>query len=250
MSSKAFIVTGASRGLGLAIAQLLLRDSHKVFLVARSEADLQKIKSESQDFVEYMAADLADLSVAPKIIEAATKAFGRIDGLVINHGVLTPLTRIADSDPAAWSRAYDINITSAVGLVKEAIPYLRQVKGRIVFVSSGAATGAYAGWGAYGTSKAALNHLCAHAAVEEQEITSIAVSPGKVDTNMQQLIREQGGAAMAPALHASFVDEHASGKLLKPEQPGGVIAKLVQNAPTGLSGKHFRWNDPALAAFQ
>lgn len=64
MSSKAYIVTGASRGLGLAIAQLLLRASHKVFLVARSEAGLQKLKSEHPSDVEYMAADLADLSVS------------------------------------------------------------------------------------------------------------------------------------------------------------------------------------------
>lgn len=63
MSSKAFIVTGASRGLGLAIAQLLLRASHKVFVVARSEAGLQKLKNEHPSDVEYLSADLADFSV-------------------------------------------------------------------------------------------------------------------------------------------------------------------------------------------
>jgi short-subunit dehydrogenase len=61
--SKAFIVTGASRGLGVAIAQLLLRAGHKVFLVARSEAGLQQIKAEHPSSVEYMAADLANLDV-------------------------------------------------------------------------------------------------------------------------------------------------------------------------------------------
>lgn len=63
MSSKVFVVTGASRGLGLAIAQILLRASHKVFVVARSESGLQKIKSENPSNVEFMAADLADFSV-------------------------------------------------------------------------------------------------------------------------------------------------------------------------------------------
>lgn len=61
--SKAFIVTGASRGLGLAIAEILLKSSHKVFLVARSETDLQKLKDSHPQAVAYMAADLSDLSV-------------------------------------------------------------------------------------------------------------------------------------------------------------------------------------------
>lgn len=61
--SKVFIVTGASRGLGLAIARTLLQESHKVFLVARSEDDLRKIKTEHGDSVDYMSADLADFKV-------------------------------------------------------------------------------------------------------------------------------------------------------------------------------------------
>jgi NAD(P)-dependent dehydrogenase (short-subunit alcohol dehydrogenase family) len=124
--------------------------------------------------------------------------------------------------------------------VKEAIPELRKSKGRVVFVSSGAATSATGAWGAYGTSKAAVNHLCAHLAVEEPDITSVAISPGKVDTGMQQQIRELGGTGMAAEVHAIYVDEHAKGRLLKPEQPGTVIAKLVEGATKEMSGKHFR----------
>lgn len=63
MSSKVFIVTGASRGLGLAIAQTLLRDSHKVFLVARTEKDLKALKEQHPSSVDFIAADLADLTV-------------------------------------------------------------------------------------------------------------------------------------------------------------------------------------------
>lgn len=110
----------------------------------------------------------------------------------------------------------------------------------MVFISSGAATGAYAGWGAYGTSKAAVNHICAHMAVEEPAITSIAISPGKVDTDMQKQIREEGKTGMAAETHASFVNEHEKGLLLKPEQPGTVIAKLVDGANKEFSGKHFQ----------
>jgi NAD(P)-dependent dehydrogenase (short-subunit alcohol dehydrogenase family) len=78
-------------------------------------------------------------------------------------------------------------------------------------------------------------------AVEEPDITSVAISPGKVDTPMQQQIREEGSSGMAEHVHASFIEEHAKGLLLRPEQPGRVIAKLVEGAKPDMSGKHFRF---------
>ncbi|KAJ8125585.1 hypothetical protein O1611_g8053 [Lasiodiplodia mahajangana] len=153
-------------------------------------------------------------------------------------------------DAEEWRQAYNINVFSAVALIKESIPELRKSNGRVIFVSSGASSNAYVGWGSYGTSKAALDHLCAHLAVEEPSITAVTVSPGKVDTAMQKQIREQGQAGMAPDVHASFVAEHESGRLLNPDQPGTVIAKLAIAASSGLTGKHYRWNAAELAEFQ
>ncbi|KAI1460112.1 NAD(P)-binding protein [Annulohypoxylon moriforme] len=248
--SKVFIVTGASRGLGLAVAQTLIQASHEVFLVARTEKSLQELKTQHATSVDFIAADLADLKVAPKIIDSALKAFGKIDGIVVNHGVLAPITKISESSIEEWRHAYDINVFSALALIKEAIPELRKSQGRVVFISSGAAVGAYAGWGSYGTSKAALTHLCAHLAVEEPSITSVAISPGKLDTEMQKQIRDDGKAGMSPEVHASFVDEHESGRLLDPKKPGNVVAKLVEGATRNLNGKHFRWNATELASFQ
>ncbi|KAH9994729.1 NAD(P)-binding protein [Xylariaceae sp. FL0662B] len=250
MASKAFIVTGGSRGLGLAVAQILLQRSHKVFLVARAEKEMQALKTQHPSSVDFATADFADLKVAPRIIDSALKAFGKIDGIVVSHGVISPMTKIFESDAEEWRYVYDINVFSVVALIKEAIPELRKSKGRVVFLSSGAAVGVTAGWGAYGTSKAAVTHLCAHLAVEEPSITSIAISPGKVNTGMQKEIRELGKAGMTPEAHASFVNEFTSGRLLDPQQPGNVIAKLVVDAPKDLNGKHFRWNSVELANFQ
>jgi len=114
--------------------------------------------------------------VGPRVVSLALKAFSRIDALIINHGTLTPVTRIADSNPKEWRAAYDVNLFSAVAFVspspshpwhgrlslqiKPAIPSLRQTHGRIILTSSGAATGTYSTWGAYGSSKAALNRRC------------------------------------------------------------------------------------------
>ncbi|KAI1392543.1 NAD(P)-binding protein [Hypoxylon trugodes] len=250
MASKVFIVTGASRGLGLAVAEKLLQTSHKVFLVARTEKDLQAVKTKHPSSVDFLTADLSDVKVTPSIISSTLKSFGRIDGIVVNHGVLTPITKIFESSVEEWKHAYDINFFSALALIKEAIPELRKSQGRVVFISSGAAFGAYAGWGSYGTSKAALTHLCTHLAVEEPSITTVAISPGKMDTEMQREIRDNGKAGMAPEVHASFVEEHTSGRLVNPKDSGNVIAKLVIGATSDLNGKHFRWNTAELANFQ
>jgi NAD(P)-dependent dehydrogenase (short-subunit alcohol dehydrogenase family) len=138
MSQKVVVVTGASRGLGRAIVQALLKQDHKVFAVARSEAELKQLKDGAPSSVDYFAADLADLTVcyqrkpqtawtqtwslrsaqvAPHVTEAAIKAFGRIDALVINHGVLSPISKIADSNAEEWRRAYDINVFGSLALV-------------------------------------------------------------------------------------------------------------------------------------
>lgn len=118
---------------------------------------------------------------------------------------------------------------------------MRKSKGCIVWISSGAATGAYGAWSAYGSSKAAVNSIAAHVGVEEKDITSVAISPGKVDTDMQAVIRSKGKGTMDEAMHKSFVDEHASGDLLKPETSGNVVARFVADPNHELSGKSLRY---------
>ena len=132
---------------------------------------------------------------------------------------------------------------------KEIIPHLRASKGRIVFVSSGAATGAYTSWGAYGSSKAALNSLAKHVAVEEPAITSVAISPGRVDTDMQKELREKG-TEMAKKDYETFQADFEEGRLIKPEQAGGVIAKLSVDGKPELSGKYFKWDASELAEYR
>lgn len=120
---------------------------------------------------------------------------------------------------------------------KAGLPELRKSKGCIVWLSSGAAVKTYQAWGGYGSSKAAINSLAAHLAAEEKDITSIAIQPGRVDTDMQQLIRDTGSDTMDKAVYDSFVQAKETGILLKPEQPGNVIARFVASPSKELSGK-------------
>jgi NAD(P)-dependent dehydrogenase (short-subunit alcohol dehydrogenase family) len=124
---------------------------------------------------------------------------------------------------------------------KESIPELRKSKGRIIFTSSGAAAHAYASWGPYGSSKAAANSLAAHIAVEEPDIVTVAVTPGRVNTGMQQELRDHGKEKMSEQDYARFVSDFDQGRLADPKAPGGVIARLSVEATPDLSGKYLRY---------
>lgn len=251
MSRKVIILTGASRGIGLAVAHYLLKQSHKLVVVARSEGPLRELEKQySSEQVEVVAGDLADLSLGDKAVQRATQRWQKLDGVIINHGVLDPVKRIADSSVEDWRSAYDVNFFSYLALAKASLPPLRESKGRLIFVSSGAATNGYSTWGAYGSSKAAINHLASTLANEEKDITSIAIRPGVVDTEMQRDIREKHNTFMDAKDTSKFAELKKTGGLLRPEQPGHVMAKLVLDAPSELSGKFLTWNAEELKSYQ
>jgi NAD(P)-dependent dehydrogenase (short-subunit alcohol dehydrogenase family) len=135
-------------------------------------------------------------------------------------------------------------------MIAAALPELRKTKGRIVITSSGAASGAYQGWGAYGSGKAVLNHVAATLGVEEPDVTTISIRPGVVDTEMQRAIREEHNVAMSSGDQEKFHGLHREGKLVRPEQPGGVIANLAVRGERGLSGKFLSWDDESLMGYR
>ncbi|KAG0274418.1 hypothetical protein BGZ95_009807 [Linnemannia exigua] len=235
ISNPTLIVTGASRGIGRAIALLAIQNlGTNVIGVARSKQALQ-------DLSNHIENDL-QLKDCFKFVSWG----GRLDGLVINAGVLDPIVPIATANLKDWKHNFDVNFFSVITFVQHALPALRNSKGRVIFVSSGAAVHAYHGWGAYCASKAALNMFGKSLATEEPEVTSISVDPGVVDTEMQAVIRREGAAGMVPTQHSQFVELHASKQLLHPDQPGHVIASLAVKAPLSLSGKFIPWNDDEL----
>jgi len=96
------------------------------------------------------------------VISAFVKTHNRLDGLVLNAGVLEPLGPVAGEGVplSAWKSHFDVNFFSLIPALRASLPALRAARGRVVFVSSGAAVGGMAGWGPYNASKAALNSLC------------------------------------------------------------------------------------------
>ncbi|RCH80020.1 hypothetical protein CU098_008375 [Rhizopus stolonifer] len=97
-------------------------------------------------------------------------------------------------------------------------------------------------------SKAAVNLINSTLAVEEPNVTSIAIRPGVVDTEMQNMIRSTGASGMKDD-HAKFIELHRDGKLVKPEDPAHVLAALANQPPKHLSGGFFSWNDEDMKPF-
>lgn len=117
-SPKVIIVTGASRGIGLAIAQhIIAYKSHKVVLTARTLDALHKLQSDSPDLVEILSLDMGRAGAGKDLIDRTIQRFGRLDGIVVNHGVLDPVNKVADSSVDTWKKAFDINVFSALELV-------------------------------------------------------------------------------------------------------------------------------------
>jgi len=218
----------------------LLGQKCNVVAVARSNDPLQKLQKEYPEQVKPLVGDLADFSIGKKAVDLAKSTWNRLDGLIVNHGVLNPVKRIADANAEDWRECFDINVFSAVAIIKEALPSLRHSKGKIILVSSGAAVSAYATWGAYGASKSVLNHIALTLAAEEPAVTSISIRPGIVDTGMQRELREIYNTVMDKKDAEKFASLKADGKLLKPEQPGHVIAKLSLDGPKDLSGQFLK----------
>jgi len=204
-------------------------------------------------------ADLSNANGSVQAVKSAIDTYGRLDGLVVNHAVLDPVERIVPPEVEEedilggvnrWKQAFDVNFFSVVGLLKAAVPHLRKTSGRVIFVSSGASTTVYPAWGAYSATKAAMNSLCRTLAYEEPTITSIAIQPGVVDTDMQREIRDRHGEAMGEESHKKFTGLHIAGKLLRPDQPGAVIANLVVRGERELSGKYISWDANELRDYQ
>lgn len=245
MSKPTVIVTGASGALGAATAIRLAEMGADVVITARRPAPLQQTAAQVQNAgarVLSVVGDLTEAATINTLVEQTVTTFGKLDAIVNNAGILA-IQPIANETLATWRNVFEVNVLTALALTQAALPHLRETKGRVVNVSSGAAVKGYPTWGAYGASKAAMNHLTMTLASEEPNIIPIAVRPGVVDTDMQALIREQGVGVMPPEQHARFVNLHRDGDLIPPETSGQSLAALALFMPDDWRGRFVSWND-------
>jgi NAD(P)-dependent dehydrogenase (short-subunit alcohol dehydrogenase family) len=211
------IITGASRGLGLALARALAADGWRLVVDARHAADLDAAAAGLDAAVTAIAGDVADPGHRAALVAAASP---RIDLLVNNASVLgpSPQPALAEYPLDALERVYRVNVLAPLALVQLALPRI-PAGGTILNVTSDAAVEPYPGWGGYGSSKAALEQLSAVLAAERPELRIHAVDPGDMRTRMHQEAfpgedisdRPEPGASV-PGLLALIAGDRPSGR--------------------------------------
>ena len=204
------LITGASRGLGRALAGALVARGWRVIGDGRDRARLEAAASELGGSFEPVAGDVAD----PAHRAALVRAVGpRLDALVNNASTLgpTPLRPLGSTGADELRAVLDVNVVAPAALTADLLPSLRRAGGVVLNVSSDAAVEAYEGWGPYGASKAALDHLSRVLDAEEPDVRVHAVDPGDMRTDMHQ---------------AAFPDEDISDRPLPEASVPGLLALL------------------------
>jgi NAD(P)-dependent dehydrogenase (short-subunit alcohol dehydrogenase family) len=231
------VITGASRGLGLALARTLAARGWALVLDARGAPALEAAARELATRTDVVAlpGDVAD-PAHRAALAAAVDRRGRLDLLVNNASVLgpSPQPAVADYPLAELRRVYEVNLLAPVGLIQLLLPALRRAGGRIVNVSSDAAVEPYPGWGGYGSTKAALDQLSAVLAAEQPDLRVYRFDPGDMRTDLHQqafpgedISDRPEPAAVVPALLRLVNGDLPSGRYRAAEltgPPAGVPA--------------------------
>jgi 3-oxoacyl-[acyl-carrier protein] reductase len=236
LAGKAAVVTGASRGIGAATAEELARQGVSVVLAARSRDEIEALAAKIGDAggkASAVACDVGSYEDVAAAVEHCRAAYGRLDILVNNAGVIEPISRLADSDPAGWGLAVDVNVKGVYHGLRAAIPVmLAQGGGVVVNISSGAATSALEGWSHYCATKAAVLMLtrCADKEYGDKGIRVLGLSPGTVATDMQVAIKASGinpVSQLEPSVHIS------------PDWPARAVAWLCTEEAAEFAGTDF-----------
>jgi NAD(P)-dependent dehydrogenase (short-subunit alcohol dehydrogenase family) len=224
------LVTGGSRGLGLALTRELGKRGWQVIVDAR---DGERLKAAVEGIpagsVTAVPGDVADPGHRRALADAVDKA-GGLDLLVNNASILgpSPQPRLADYPLDMLAEVYAVNTLAPLGLLQLVLPHLEKRNGRVVSVSSDAAVEPYEGWGGYGSAKAALDHLTAVLAAEHPTLRVYSFDPGDMATDLQQ-----------QAFPAEDVSDRAA-----PETVVPAMLKLVEDdLPSG----RYRAADMAVA---
>jgi 3-oxoacyl-[acyl-carrier protein] reductase len=242
---KIAIVTGASRGIGAAVALALARRGIASVLAVRdpqsAEQTVRSVRSLGVP-CRAEACDVADEAMVGRMVGEVLATWGRLDILVNNAGQIEPIGHVADTGSEAWKRAIEVNLIGPYHLIRASLPYMLEGGGGVVLnVSSGAAHAPREGWSAYCSAKAGLYMLarCTAAEYASRGIAVYSLQPGLVDTDMQGRIRASG---------MNEISRVPKEKLAPPERSAGLIAWLADTVPADLAAQDLSVNDAGLCA--
>ena len=195
ISGKTVLITGASRGIGAASARHLVALGANVVLTSRSADVLQSLAAELGPQAKAVPCDVSNFNQVQTAVQTALVAFGSLDVLVNNAGLLGTVRRLGDLASDEFDQVIDVNVKGVFYMMKATLPVMiSQCAGKIINVSSGAAYGVLEGWSHYCASKAAVLQLTrsGHEEYADKGITCLGLSPGTVATDMQVQIKASG----------------------------------------------------------
>jgi NAD(P)-dependent dehydrogenase (short-subunit alcohol dehydrogenase family) len=219
-STRTALITGASRGLGLALARRLAQDGWTLIIDARGGSALESARKELAQSTRVIAivGDVAD-SEHRRALAKAAESVGGLDAVVNNASILgpSPQPNLLDYPLDALAGVYQLNVVAPLGVL-QATRHTFKSGVRIINVTSDAGAEAYAGWGGYGSSKAALEHLSAILAAENPDFKVYWVDPGDLRTQLHQ---------------EAFPGEDISDRPLPEISVPGLVALLEGDFPSG-----------------
>jgi NAD(P)-dependent dehydrogenase (short-subunit alcohol dehydrogenase family) len=228
LKDKVTLITGASQGLGRALALAFAREGARVVVNARSEESVRPVAEEVEDVgaeVLTVAADVSDGADVDRLIGESVERLGKIDVLVNNAGLLGPRVAIEDYPEDEWRKIIDANLTGPYLVSKAAIPYLSE-GASIINVVSGVSVEGRAEWGAYSVSKFGLEGLNQILAAElaERGVRVNAVDPGGMRTDMRA---------------AAYPEEDPQTRIT-PEENTAVFLYLASDESRDVTGERFK----------
>jgi NAD(P)-dependent dehydrogenase (short-subunit alcohol dehydrogenase family) len=194
LQGRVALITGASRGIGRAVALRFAQEGAQLILCARTEGALEKLDDEilelTGDNVTLAPIDLSDFDAIDHMAAAVFERFKRLDVLIGNAGLLTPLKPMPQVKPEDWDQIINVNLTANYRLLRSLDPLIRASEaGRAIFVSSTVTQGTWPFWGAYAVSKAGLETMVKTYASENKKsnIKANILNPGPTRTTMRPI---------------------------------------------------------------
>ncbi len=245
LKGKTLIVTGASRGIGKALALELAKREVNLVLNARSALVLAEVQRQCNNpaaRVTSVIGDIAQPKTARELVEEAVK-LGNFYGFIHDAGVARPGPFIWELPENHFQEVLGANLIGGYNLARFSVPeLLKNRAGLAVFLGSGAAELAIPGIAAYCVAKAAEEHLARQLAAEAPWLATFAYRPGVVDTDMQREARNvQGGAA--ESLHREFRGYQERRELISPGLAAAALVKLIAHNPGRFRSQTISWQD-------
>ena len=228
LRDKVTLVTGASQGLGRALALACAKEGANLVLNSRNEDSLPQVAEAAEEAgtgVLAIPADVSNGADVEKLVDRAVQRFGRIDVLINNAGLLGPRVPIEEYPEDEWRRVLDANLTAPFLLSKAVIPHMPE-GGSIINVTSGVSVEGRAEWGAYSVSKFGVEGLTQilAAELEDRGIRVNSVDPGGMRTEMRA---------------AAYPDEDPTTRIT-PEENTGVFLYLASDESRDVTGERFK----------